>query len=221
MANRITQIKESDCEFVESLDTTIPGLIELSRQLITVGNKLVTDYNAGEYDPVFVGEMLLLAGFSSLLSAQDCKSTNFAVHLSGLKLKGEELPIQSVYVAMKEGQVTPPSKSARIRRRTTEIEIEEVGDEVAEPESQLQPVRKYTSGQSIDLDAIQAELDAETPEEVMNAVEEMRMGANRFAGEPSAADDPMPESLGRPIANPSALMTLPTWAGGGLRGGRD
>lgn len=214
MENHITSISESSCEFVESLDTSYPGLIELSRKLVADANRIVTTYNNGEYDPILTGEMLLLAGYSSLLYAQDSKPTNFAVHLENLILKGEKLPVQSIYIAMKKEE---KKRSTHMKKTSTKTEREKEENKGTQHTSSA-TIKNIE--QHINYDAIQAALDAETPEEVRNAVEELRLGASRFAGQPSARDDPMPESLSGGSHNPSSSLRLPMQASG-LHGGHD
>lgn len=216
MADHITHISENSCEFVQSLNTKVQGLIEVSRQLVTGASKIVTEYNNGEYDPEFVGEMLLLAGFSSLLASQNCKPTNFAIHFNGLTVQGKNLPVQSIYIAMKEDLEATPSSAARTHIQQRDVAPDEDSEEPQYPRHDT--LKGVVS--SIDYAAIQAELDAETPDEIMEMVREQESGASRFAGQPSVADEHLPESLGIANPNPSGSLKLP-FQSRGLHGGRD
>lgn len=211
--NRIKEINEADCDFVESLDTAHPGLIEASRELVRIANRIVPPI-IGDNDSVLAGELLLLAGYSALLYTQGSKPTNMAVHLNGLILNGEPLPVQSIYVAMKEAVKTNP------RKQSPRSAIKEGDRAETEPDSTKVVCTRYDPvpcvESAIDWDVIQAELDAETDPDVMQAVGEYSSSAGRLADKPSMADHPLPEGIKYQNQRLEA-----TGQPAGLHGGRD
>lgn len=190
--DRIKEITEADCDFVESLDTTHPGLIEATRDLVRIANKAVPSI-IGENDPILAGEILLLAGYSALLYTQGNKPSNMAVHLKGLILNGEPLPIQSIYVAMKEAVRTNPRKQSPRSAVKVEDRTDETEDSPEKKYKKYDPVPSVES--AMDWDIIQAELDAETDPEVLKAAKEYSSGIDRLADKPSMADQPLPERI--------------------------
>lgn len=102
---RIKEITESNCDFIDTVTVSeeIP-LVEASRLLVKSANNAVK-VMLGKPDPILAGELLLLAGYNCLLFTQGKELTNIAVHFTGLKMQGNELPTQSIYLAMKEAKV--------------------------------------------------------------------------------------------------------------------
>ena len=192
MEKRIQDIKESDCEFVEAVNTRSSELpvVEMSRKLAKIAQSAVAEI-LGQHDPVFAGELLLLAGYNTLLFTQDKKLTNMAVHFTGLKMDGEELPIQSVYIAMKKtaGKKSVPSGRTTLKHRGRKKQ--EAVESVEE-----KPAQK-TEGKPTwaEMKAVQAKLDSSTPKEVLDAAEEYRVSESRMGGMPSLRDTPLTEEV--------------------------
>lgn len=220
---RIKEVHEADCDFIESIDTTHPGLIEASRQLVAVANKMI-GASMGEDDPVLAGELLLLAGYNALLYTNGSKPTNMAVHLKGLVLNGQPLPIQSIYIAMKESQATNPAKKGSPRSNLID---ERSQSETYDPDPtpiereghtypKHDPIPSMES--ALDYSRIQAELDSETSPEILDAAREFTSGAQRFADKPSVADQQLTSSLGQ-YQRPSNFSTISQITG--LHGGHD
>lgn len=212
--NHITSISESSCKFVESLDTTHPGIIEASRKLVALANQVVPELTQIN-DPVLTGEILLLAGYSALLYTQGKQPTNMAVYLDGLVLNKKKLPTQTIFVAMTEEEEESsenevpekPSPRSKIQVKDKPRKVTSSKGKKNSTKKKSSPIEIETYQQEdiagdeievINLRELQANLDNNLSPELLQAVREAQQDAGRFYDKPSLANQPLPENLGSP-----------------------
>ena len=171
---RTVTISESDCEQVDYLDTSFPGVLSTTSPLIAEALKQ-SQTVVGASDSTLAAELLLLAGMSLVLAANDNKMTPKCVHFENLKSNGKQLPVQSVFVCLKgnDAELKTPEKRSPIRTVTTTSGLEtKPADEPYTPPQEAVS-SKYES------------LPIDGDEEYKKAVEEFEKDQARFADQPT------------------------------------
>mgnify|MGYP000934772116 FL=1 len=176
MAHRVTSITERECEHVDYLDTTFPGVIKTTSPLIAEAMRQAVNV-VGTSDTTLAAELLLLAGMSLMLAANDKRMTSTCVHFENLKSGGEALPLQSVFVCLNSGrEAVAKPKASPIRTVTTTSGDSEVpADEVHEVPQEA-------------VSSMYESLPIDGSEEYKQAVEEFERDQARFADQPTMKD---------------------------------
>lgn len=172
---RTVTISEADCEQVDYLDTSFPGVLSTTSPLIAEALKQ-SQTVVGASDSTLAAELLLLAGMSLVLATNNNKMTPKCVHFENLKSNGKSLPLQSVFVCLKGNDSelkTPEQKKSPIRTVTTTSGLEtKPADEPYTPPAEAVS-SKYES------------LPIDGNEEYKQAVEEFEKDQARFADQPT------------------------------------
>lgn len=172
--DRTCNISEKDCEAVDYLDTAYPGVLSTTGPLIAEALKQAQRI-VGDQDSTLASELLLLAGMSLVLAANDNKMTPKCVHFENLKSGGKSLPLQSVFVCLRENtdDKVEAKKHGPIRTvpTTSGLETKPVDEPYTPPQESV--ASKYES------------LPIDGDEEYKQAVEEFERDQARFADQPT------------------------------------
>ena len=202
-------VSDGPCARVDLVDTSFPGLMAGTKQLIGAAYEAVGTLGVDDPTHAFAAEMLILAGLSLLMVAD--KGGSSMIHYDNLHIDGQKLPVQTAHI-----MIGLPNHDESPTRRTSPVRS---------LKQEMQPGVVPTPPALEDMDADHGpvvpkvepkDLGPETLSDYDEAVREWERDQQRFADKPKVTDTGT--KTGR---RPRSVPSVPKRAAGTLHGGGD
>lgn len=202
-------VSDGPCARVDLVDTSFPGLMAGTKQLIGAAYEAVGTLGVDDPTHAFAAEMLILAGLSLLMVAD--KGGSAMIHYDNLHIDGQKLPVQTAHI-----MIGLPNHDESPARRTSPVRSLK-----QEMQPGVVPTPPALEDMGADHDPVvpkvePKDLGPETLSDYDEAVREWERDQQRFADKPKVTDTGT--KTGR---RPRSVPSVPKRAAGTLHGGGD